>query len=59
MNFSLETCYTYIYKIYNAVTYLTDHELGRSADGRLASAWFGGNAKRKVDALELALEMAG
>ena len=43
---------------YNAVTYMTDHELGRSADTRLASAWFGGNAKRKVDALDLAIEMA-
>ena len=43
---------------YNAVTYLTDHELGRSADTRMASAWFGGNAKRKVEALDVALEMA-
>ena len=43
---------------YNAVTYMTDHKLGRSADTRMASAWFGGNAKRKVDALDLALEMA-
>lgn len=43
---------------YNAVTYMTDHKLGRSADTRMASAWFGGNAKRKVDALDLALDMA-
>jgi phage/plasmid-like protein (TIGR03299 family) len=43
---------------YNAVTYLTDHELGRSQDTRMASAWFGTNAKRKVDALNVALEMA-
>jgi len=43
---------------YNAVTYMADHELGRSADTRMASAWFGANAKRKVDALDLALEMA-
>jgi phage/plasmid-like protein (TIGR03299 family) len=43
---------------YNSVTYLTDHELGRSADTRMTSAWFGGNAKRKVDALNIALEMA-
>jgi phage/plasmid-like protein (TIGR03299 family) len=43
---------------YNAVTYMTDHKLGRSADTRMASAWFGGNAKRKVDALSLAIEMA-
>jgi phage/plasmid-like protein (TIGR03299 family) len=43
---------------YNAVTYMTDHELGRSADTRMASAWFGTNAKRKVEALDLAIEMA-
>jgi len=42
----------------NAVTYLCDHELGRSNDTRLTSAWFGSNAKRKVDALNLAVEMA-
>jgi phage/plasmid-like protein (TIGR03299 family) len=43
---------------YNAVTYLTDHELCRSQDARLTAAWFGGNAKRKVDALDVAIEMA-
>lgn len=42
----------------NAVTYLCDHELGRSNDSRLESAWFGGNSKRKVDALNLAVKMA-
>lgn len=42
----------------NAVTYLCDHELGRSNDTRLASSWFGSNAKRKTDALNLAVEMA-
>ena len=43
---------------YNAVTYLTDHELGRNADTRATSALFGGNARRKLDALDLAVEMA-
>ena len=43
---------------YNAVTYMADHKLCRSQDTRLAAAWFGGNAKRKVDALDIALEMA-
>jgi phage/plasmid-like protein (TIGR03299 family) len=43
---------------YNAVTYMTDHELGRSADTRMTSSWFGVNAKRKVDALNTALEYA-
>jgi phage/plasmid-like protein (TIGR03299 family) len=43
---------------YNAVTYMADHKLCRSADTRMTSAWFGGNAKRKVDALDTAIEMA-
>lgn len=43
---------------YNAVTYMTNHKLGRSVDTRMSSAWFGGNAKRNVNALDLALEMA-
>lgn len=43
---------------FNAVTYLTNHELGRSEDTRMASAWFGGNAKRNVDALNLAVDFA-
>lgn len=43
---------------FNAVTYMTDHELGRSADTRLQSAWYGTNRKLKSQALELALEMA-
>lgn len=42
----------------NAVTYAVDHELGRSADTRMTSAWFGTNAKKKLDALNLAVEMA-
>lgn len=46
------------WNMFNAVSYITDHELGRSDDTRLTSAWFGGNAKRKVDALDLALKMA-
>lgn len=43
---------------FNAITYMTDHELGRSADTRLQSAWYGANRKLKTSALELALEMA-
>jgi phage/plasmid-like protein (TIGR03299 family) len=46
------------WQAFNAVTYATDHKLCRSADTRLTSAWFGSNAKRKIDALDLALEMA-
>ena len=42
----------------NSVTYLTDHELGRSTDARLTSAWFGINQTRKKKAVELAIAMA-
>ena len=46
------------WQAYNAVTYLTDHELGRNADSRLASAWYGLNKVKKVKALETAIEYA-
>lgn len=46
------------WSVYNAVTYTTDHLLGRSADTRMQSAWFGVNQSKKVNALNLALEMA-
>ena len=46
------------WQAYNAVTYWTDHVAGRSADTRLQSAWFGGNQKKKVDALNKALDYA-
>jgi phage/plasmid-like protein (TIGR03299 family) len=43
---------------FNAVTFLTDHVIGRSADSRLTSAWYGYNKGVKTKALETALEMA-
>ena len=43
---------------FNAVTYLTDHLIGRSADTRLTSAWYGYNKGVKTKALEVAIEMA-
>jgi phage/plasmid-like protein (TIGR03299 family) len=43
---------------FNAVTFLTDHELGRSQDTRLTSSWYGVNKNVKTKALELALEYA-
>lgn len=46
------------WQVYNAFTYFTDHEAGRNADNRMASAWFGANQKKKVVALEKALEYA-
>ena len=42
----------------NAVTYLTDHEMGRNNDSRLNSAWYGQNQMRKVKALNLAIDYA-
>jgi phage/plasmid-like protein (TIGR03299 family) len=46
------------WQAFNAVTYVVDHELGRNADSRLNSAWFGFNRARKVKALEKAVEYA-
>jgi phage/plasmid-like protein (TIGR03299 family) len=43
---------------FNAVTYVVDHKLGRSADTRLQSSWFGINKDRKVMALESAMSFA-
>lgn len=44
---------------YNAVTFYTDHVHGKDSSVRLNSAWYGENAKRKVQALKIACEMAG
>ena len=43
---------------FNAVTYLSDHHIGRSRETRLATAWYGSGKSRKVRALNLALEYA-
>lgn len=43
---------------YNSVTYTLDHLAGRTADTRMNSAWYGEARKKKVKALELAVEMA-
>lgn len=42
----------------NAVTYNIDHVLGHSADTRLQSSWYGINRKKKLFALEKAVEYA-
>ena len=42
----------------NSVTYLTDHQMGREADSRMTSAWFGVNQTRKIRAVETAVELA-
>ena len=43
---------------FNAVTFMTDHIVGRSTDTRLTSAWYGYNKGLKTKALELAVEFA-
>lgn len=43
---------------FNAVTYMTDHLVGRSDDSRLSSAWYGQNKNLKTKALEIAVEYA-
>jgi phage/plasmid-like protein (TIGR03299 family) len=42
----------------NSVTYLTDHMMGREADSRMTSAWFGANQNRKQLAVSKAIEFA-
>lgn len=46
------------WQAFNTVTYMTDHLIGRSADTRLQSAWYGANKGLKTRALETAVEMA-
>ena len=46
------------WQAYNAVTYMTDHVVGRSTGSRLHSAWYGINQKRKLDALQTAKDYA-
>ena len=46
------------WQAFNTVTYMTDHVLGRTDDGRLDSAWFGRYNKVKTNALNTAVEYA-
>jgi|TARA_R110000822_G_scaffold175029_1_gene314632 phage/plasmid-like protein (TIGR03299 family) len=43
---------------FNAVTYMTDHEMGRDANTRIKNAWFGPTQKVKTKALEVAVKYA-
>tara|TARA_Y100000114_G_scaffold59236_1_gene54209 strand:- start:6 stop:938 length:933 start_codon:yes stop_codon:yes gene_type:complete len=47
------------WQLFNGVTYYVDHGMGRNADNRMKSAWFGYGVKKKQDALALAVEMVG
>jgi phage/plasmid-like protein (TIGR03299 family) len=46
------------WQAFNATTYVVDHVLGHSQETRLQSAWYGDNRKRKLVALEKAVEYA-
>lgn len=46
------------WQAFNAVTYLTDHEIGRSNDTRMAKAWFGSTGQKKVNAMAKAMDFA-
>lgn len=46
------------WQLFNTVTFMTDHIIGKSADTRMQSAWYGANKGLKTRALETALEMA-
>jgi len=43
---------------YNAVTFMTNHELGHNPDTRMQSVWYGSNKDRNIEALGLAVEYA-
>lgn len=42
----------------NAVTFATNHTLGKTADTRLRSAWYGAGRNKNIQAVNLAMEMA-
>ena len=46
------------WQAFNAVTFMTDHVIGRNSDTRLQSSWYGFNKGLKTRALETAVEMA-
>jgi phage/plasmid-like protein (TIGR03299 family) len=46
------------WSVVNTVTYLTNHELAKTQDARLDSAWFGRNSHLNERALDLAIEYA-
>jgi len=46
------------WQVFNSVTFMTDHLIGRNSDNRLASAWYGPNRTLKVEALKTAVDYA-
>lgn len=47
-----------MWNAFNAVTYMTNHVLGRSQNGRVQSLFYGANRDLNIKALNTALEMA-
>lgn len=47
-----------LWNLFNAVTYITSNEYGRSDESRLNSVWYGANQQRNMKAMKLALELA-
>lgn len=45
------------WQMFNSFTFWADHEAGRTSDARITSAWYGQNRKKKVEALNKALEL--
>jgi phage/plasmid-like protein (TIGR03299 family) len=54
---TLATAQSTAWGLLTAVTYTTDHLLGKTQDSRLRLAWFGAHATIKNRALELAMEL--
>jgi len=46
------------WNLFNGVTFLVDHHVGRSTDTRVANAWYGGARTLKQKALRRAVELA-
>jgi len=46
------------WQAYNAVTFMTNHQMGHNNDTRMQSVWYGANKDRNIDALGLAVEYA-
>lgn len=46
-----------VFNLYNGVTFMASHMLGRTDEGRLAEAWYGKTQVKSNKALELCLEM--
>lgn len=43
---------------YNAVTFMTNHQMGHNPDTRMQSVWYGQNKDRNINALAMAIEYA-